>query len=101
MGDKQAEDLIVLDLRPVSLITDFFVIATADNARQMRAIVDTVTERVRQETGLKPLVSEGDPASGWILADFGDVIAHVFDAERRAFYRLETMWSGGAPLGWV
>ena len=97
MSDKQATDLVILDLRPVSLITDFFVIGTAESAPQMRAVARVVEERAREDAGAKPVVTDGEPDSGWILIDFGDVIAHVFDPGRRSFYQLESLWDE-APL---
>lgn len=97
MADKQAEDLIILDLRPVSVIADFFVIGSAANERQLKAIAGAVAEASRQQAGEKPIQVEGDGASGWVLMDYGDVVAHVFDPERRRFYALEAMWDE-APL---
>jgi len=97
MGDKQAEDLVILDIRPVSLITDFFIIGTAASAPQLKAVVDAVEDRARLEAGVKPLRVVGTLESGWILIDFGDVVAHVFDPERRRYYALEEIWDE-APL---
>lgn len=97
MADKQAEDLVILDIRPVSLITDFFVIGTASSEPQLKAILDTVEERIRLEAGIKPVHVDGTTQSGWVLIDFGDVMVHVFDPERRTFYALEDMWDE-APL---
>jgi len=92
MGDKQAEDLVILDLRPVSLITDFFVIGTAGTARQIRAVTEAAIDAARRQGEQKPALIEGTPESGWVLVDFGDIIAHVFDPDRRAFYGLESIW---------
>lgn len=97
MGDKQAEDLVLLDLRPVSPIADYFVIGTAGSTRQMRAVAESVVDRLREELGMKPGMIEGAPESGWMLVDYGGLIVHVFDPERRAYYDLEGMWSA-APL---
>jgi len=97
MGDKQAEDLVILDIRPVSLITDYFVIGTATSQRQLKAVIDGIADAVRLEGGEKPAQVEGDPASGWVLMDYGDVVVHVFDQERRSFYALEALWDE-APL---
>lgn len=97
MSDRQANDLVILDIRPVSLLTDYFVIGTADSARQMNAVAGAVADRAREEAGVKPVMVDGEPGSGWMLIDFGDVIAHVFDPERRAFYQLESLWDE-APL---
>lgn len=97
MGDKQAEDLVILDIRPVSLLTEFFVIGTADNERQVKAVTDAVVDALREEAGIKPVAIDGEPHSGWVLVDFGDLMVHVFDAEHRAYYDLESLWSE-APL---
>lgn len=97
MGDKQASDLVILDLRPVTTMTDLFVIGTADSARQLRAVAEEVENRLREEGGIKPIAREGEPESGWLLIDYGVLMIHVFDQERRAFYDLETLW-GEAPL---
>lgn len=97
MADKQAADLMILDIRPVSLITDFFVIGTAESGRQFKAILDAVEERIFKQTGAKPVHIEGQPDSGWVLMDYGDIVVHIFDPERRQFYALESMWSE-APL---
>ena len=97
MGDKLAENVIILDIRPVSIITDFFVIGTAENTRQMSAIVNAVEERFFKEARRKPTAVDGTPDSGWVLVDFGDVIMHVFDPEHRQFYDLEGLWQK-APL---
>ncbi len=97
MGDKQATELVILDIRPVSLLTEFFVIGTADNERQMRAVTEAVIDAIRDEAGVKPVARDGEPHSGWMLVDFGDLIIHVFDAEHRAYYDLESLWNE-APL---
>ena len=97
MGDKQATDLVILDLRPITTMTDFFVIGTADNSRQLRAVADAVETRLRVDGRVKPTATEGEPDSGWLLIDYGPLMVHVFETERRAFYDLESLW-GEAPL---
>ncbi len=97
MGDKQAEDIVLLDLRPISPIADYFVIGTAGSTRQMKAVAEAVVDALRESLGLKPSLVEGAPESGWMLVDYGGLIVHVFDPERRAYYDLESMWSA-APL---
>jgi ribosome-associated protein len=96
MSDKLAEDLVILDIRPVSLISDYFVIGTVDSDRQLRAVVQGVTDTVRESAGAKPVAVEGEPESGWVLVDFGDVVAHVFDEPRRQYYDLESVWRDAA-----
>ena len=97
MADKQAEELVLLDIRPVSVVTDFFVIGTAASARQMKAVTESVEDALREQAGERPSSREGDPASGWMLLDYANLVVHVFDPDRRAFYDLESMWRE-APL---
>ena len=97
MDDKQGENIVLLDIRPVSVITDYFVIGTAGNARQIKAIIEAVEEQARLKLGVKPMSIDGLVESGWLLMDYGDVVVHVFDSERREFYGLEEVWAE-APL---
>jgi ribosome-associated protein len=90
-ADKQAVDLVVLDLRKASGFTDFFVICSGGNARQVRAIADGVTEALALD-GSKPAHVEGYDRSEWILIDYFDFIVHVFAPETRLFYGLERLW---------
>ena len=85
----------MLDVREVSQVTDFLVLASADNRVQLRAIADTTTERLKQE-GIRIHHAEGYDQTGWILLDCGDVVVHYFLEERREFYALERLW-GDAP----
>ncbi len=89
--DKQAKNLIVLDLRKAAGFTDFFVVASGTNTRQVRAIADSVTERLAAK-GVKPAYVEGYDRSEWILLDYFDFIVHVFAPETRVFYDLERLW---------
>lgn len=97
LSDRQAQDIAQIDIRRVSSFADFFVIATADNVRQMNALVDTL-EGDMQEAGVAMGLQEGEPDSGWMLLDFGGVIVHLFSREQRTFYDLEGLWSRSAPL---
>ncbi len=89
--DKQAVDLVVLDLRKAAGFTDFFLICSGTNTRQVRAIADAVTETLAGE-GAKPAHVEGYDRSEWILLDYFDFIVHVFAPETRVFYGLERLW---------
>ncbi len=89
--DKKAQDLVVLDLRKAAGFTDFFVICSGTNARQIRAIADGVMESLAAE-GAKPAHVEGYDRSEWILIDYFDFIVHVFAPETRIFYGLERLW---------
>lgn len=97
MADKQATDLVILDLRPVSNIADFFVIGSAASERQIRAVQEAVSDALREDAGVKAALLEGEPASGWVLGDYDGVIVHIFSPERRAYYDLESLWDA-APL---
>jgi ribosome-associated protein len=89
--DKKAVDLVVLDLRKAAGFTDFFLIASGGNPRQIRAIADSVVEALAAE-GVKPAHVEGYDRSEWILLDYFDFIVHIFATETRLFYGLERLW---------
>jgi ribosome-associated protein len=89
--DKKANDLVVLDLRKAAGFTDFFVIGSGTNPRQIRAIADSIMESLASE-GARPAHVEGYDRSEWILIDYFDFIVHVFAPETRAFYGLERLW---------
>jgi ribosome-associated protein len=83
---------VILDLRPVTAYTDFFVIATGRNSRQTKAIHDEVRERLKADDGLGPRAVEGVRGGEWILMDYLDVVLHVFTPETRSYYGLEELW---------
>jgi ribosome-associated protein len=90
--DKLARDVVILDMRPVCAYTDYFVVCTGGNARQTKGIWDEVHGRLKQENGLLPKSIEGGTEATWIIADYVDVVLHVFTPDARAFYRLEELW---------
>ena len=90
-AEKKAIDLTVLDLRGIATFTDFFVIATGANKRQMQAITDEVVEQLKK-SGTPAARIEGYQTAEWILVDYGDFIVHVFDEKARRFYDLEYLW---------
>jgi len=89
--DKKAQDITVLDLRNAHGFTDYFVICSGTNSRQIRAIADSVIEALAA-TGSKPAHTEGYDRSEWVLVDYFDFIVHIFSPETRAFYGLERLW---------
>lgn len=95
--DRKGEDIVMLDLRNLSPIADYFVIGTADNERMLRAIVRTVDEEMSKQHNLPPRVIEGNPESGWVLMDFNWIIVHIFSRSQREKYRLEKLWTD-APV---
>lgn len=90
-ADKKAEDMIVLDLRKSSAFTDFFVICTGGNLRQVQAIADGVQEALRHK-GIRPALVEGYERGQWVLLDFFDFIVHIFAPATREYYGLERLW---------
>jgi ribosome-associated protein len=90
--DKKAIDVVVLDLRKADGFTDFFVICTGTNPRQINALADGVEETLRAEFGERPHLTEGIGKSQWILLDYFNFVVHVFSRECRAFYELERLW---------
>jgi ribosome-associated protein len=90
--EKLAEDVVVLDMRSECTFTDYFVIVTGRNPRQTVAIWDEVHEKLKQEARLIPRSVDGVREGTWILADYLDVVLHVFTPEARAFYKLEELW---------
>ena len=90
--DKQATGMVVLDLRKAGGFTDYFVICTGQNARQIHAIADAVEDTLRNELGERPTLAEGVEKSEWILLDYFNFVVHVFSPDCRAFYGLERLW---------
>ena len=92
ISDKKGSDITVLDIRPVSTIADFFVIATANSDRQAQAIIEEIEKRMKA-LKILPLSIDGEPGTGWVLMDYGDVLVHIFDPGTRDYYQLEELWS--------
>ncbi len=93
----RATDIVVLDLRNITIIADFFLICTGKSSIQIRAIADRIEERLRNN-GIKKLRVEGYREATWILLDYGDVVAHVMAEEQRAFYNLEGFWASAPRM---
>ncbi len=91
-SDKKAQDLKVLDLRQIASFTEFFVIATGANHRQVQAISDEITEQLKKQLNARANRVEGYSSGEWVLLDYGDFIVHVFDKDARDFYDLERLW---------
>lgn len=94
--EKLAKDVVILDMQGVCSYTDFFVVCTGANTRQTKAIWDEVHARLKHEKGLLPRSAAGEADATWIVADYLDVVLHVFTPEARDFYRLEDLW-GDVP----
>jgi ribosome-associated protein len=91
-SDKKGENIVLMDMRPVSPIADYFVIISGTSDRQLKAIIDHIEQEIKQKYDVRPWRVEGVASNGWVLIDYGDVVVHVFLPERRAYYDLEGLW---------
>lgn len=97
MEDKKAEDISLIDISEVSVIADYFLIASGSNRSQIQALIDNVEETLgRAGAALKQI--EGYDTANWVLMDYGDIIVHVFDRDNRLFYDLERIWRDGKKV---
>jgi ribosome-associated protein len=96
--NKKAENLAVLDVRKVSSVTDYFVIATGTSQPHLRAIMEEITSKLRDEHDLRPTRMDGPVTGAWMVLDFFDVIVHVMHTEARERYDLEGLWGDAAPV---
>ena len=94
--NRKAEDILVLDVSAVSTVTDYFVLVTGSSEPHLRAIMDEIMDRLRDEHGVRPRCVDGTLRTAWVVLDFFDVIVHVMRREVRERYDLETLW-GDAP----
>ncbi len=95
--DRQAADVVLLDISPMASFADYFVIATGNSERHLVALRDAVDEALDGD-GLQPIQVEGEPNTGWVLMDYGDVIVHLFDARTRDYYKLERIWDRASTV---
>ncbi len=97
--DNKAKDIIVLDLRKVTPIFDFFVLMTGGSRRQIHTLAEEIDDYLRSEGEARKSI-QGYQASRWIVQDYGDLVVHVFDAESREFYALEELWGDAPRVDW-
>ena len=98
LDEKKGREITVLKVLDQTVITDYFVIATATSSTHLKALCDEAEYRLREEDGLTYDRIEGYQAGGWILVDFGDVIVHLFDAAGRDYFQLEKLWQGAEKI---
>ena len=98
-SSKQGEAIVILDVRELIGITDYFVIASGASDRQLDSIADEVAHELKKQ-GTRPVRKEGDATTRWILLDFVDFVVHVFHEEERAYYRLENLWRDAPIVDW-
>lgn len=99
--DKKAENIVLLDLRGLSPVTDFFVICSVGSSPQLRAVRDEVVVQMREKHGMKPMFVDGSFDSQWIIINFPNVLVHVLSEEKREFYALEELWGDAPVLAWA
>jgi ribosome-associated protein len=92
LEDKKAENIVLLDLRPDTIIADFFIICNGTSDRQLKALAEHVRLITKENFQRLPFSVEGTPESGWMLMDYGDIIVHLFRQEEREYYDLEGLW---------
>lgn len=90
--DKKASDVLLLDIRDLTTIADYFIICNGNNARQIAAIAEAIEDEMKKQ-GARLLNREGVAESGWLILDYGDIIVHIFGPREREYYRLERLWS--------
>ncbi len=98
ISDKKASDILILDMREHSVLTDYFLLCSAGSDRQIRAVADAVREDAKNEADMVAMGQEGSAEAGWVLVDFGDLIVHIFSEEMRRYYNLEELWKEGHVL---
>ncbi len=96
-SDRKALNVVALDLRKIASFTDFFLIASGTNVRQVQAVADAVVEKLK-EMGKRPARIEGYKSAEWVLLDYGDFIFHIFEDKARRFFDLERLWRDATPV---
>lgn len=97
LEDKKGEDILLMDIRDLTTVAEYFVICSGGSDRTIRALVDAVREALRMKHRLRGRI-EGQPADGWMVLDYGDIVLHVFSPDQRSYYRLEDLWHDGKIL---
>lgn len=96
-SNKQAADIVLLDVRGLCSFADYFVVCTAESERQIRAILEATREELKKD-GVRPHHEEGGTDTGWMLLDYGDVVIHIFGPEERDYYDLDGLWHHAARV---
>lgn len=96
---KKATDIVVLDIRKIAFISDYFVVASGNNRKQLQAIADEISQMLKGQ-GRRRVGMQGYDAGAWVLVDFGDVVIHLFHEEMRRYYELENFWADAKKVRW-
>lgn len=98
--DKKAEDIVIMDMRGISPVTDYYVLCTANSMPHLRAVRNELRDRFWEEQTLKPVAADENFESLWIILHYGDVMVHIFHKDRRDFYALEELWGDAPQVEW-
>jgi ribosome-associated protein len=98
IAENKGEDVLLLDIREISILTDYFVIASTTSERQAAAIIDEIKKRAKKSLRATPLNVDGDTASQWVVLDYGGVVVHLLTQEMRDYYDLEGLWEDAAVV---
>jgi ribosome-associated protein len=93
MLDKKGGNIVLLDIRDQALFTDYFLLCDGENARQLQALAESLSETAKKKADTLAWGTEGEPDGGWILMDYGDVVVHLFSPDMREYYSLEELWN--------
>jgi ribosome-associated protein len=97
LEERQGADILLLDVSEITILADYFVICSANSERQLRALSGDISKQLKGDVG-RPLNVEGEPESGWVLIDYGDVVVHLFLPAAREFYALEELWQAAQTV---
>jgi ribosome-associated protein len=95
IAEGKGEDVLLIDIQEISILADYFILCSVNSARQAKALTDEIRQHLKSTFKVLPLSIEGDPASEWILMDYGSVVVHLFTPTMRAYYDLEGLWRAG------
>jgi ribosome-associated protein len=98
IANKMGADILLLDLSAITVIADYFVIATGESERQIQAISEDIQAQLKETQGLNPISVEGTATSGWVLLDYGSIVVHLFSEAQRHRYQLEDFWSDARTI---
>lgn len=96
-SEKQAINIVLLDMRSAATFTDYFLICSGDSEKQLKAIYDAIEETLKK-AGARPVYREGSSDSGWMLLDYGDLVVHIFSPFEREYYQFDELWKSAAPI---
>lgn len=99
LHDRKLENVLVLDVRGLSNVCEYVVLGSGTSGRQMKSVA-TEVEKLGKESGFPPFRESRDPSISWVVADFVDVVVHLFEPQQRAYYDIETLWNGAPQLAW-